>query len=67
MQRWEYLDWHDSLGRKGKLPSYDIDRSTFLGAFLNDLGAQGWDLVAASNTGETHSRWILKRPAGGSA
>lgn len=51
MHRWEYLTirvsidkWSDSLGRNGTLPE-----NGEVGALLNDLGEQGWELSGAFN------------------
>jgi hypothetical protein len=71
MQQWEYLQvtfshsrrvgderehpWRDSLGRKGVASSHvsNIDYATL----LNQLGAEGWELV-----GNWERAIIFKRP-----
>ncbi len=78
MQQWEYLEvylfqgepgqgsWMDSTGRQGSMVVVDVPGAKYRwntsAAALNDLGAQGWELVAAMPAGAGH-RLIFKRPA----
>jgi hypothetical protein len=80
MQHWEYrlvsLDYEngkrrDNLGRTGTLPCGE-EQPDWLGRFLNDYGANGWELVGLESiistpsgyyTRTTACRYILKRPA----
>jgi hypothetical protein len=67
VQQWEYLDlmvlsadWADSQGRSGKLTEFPVegrDEYWTVGPLLNQLGAEGWELV-----GFQGGRLILKRP-----
>lgn len=78
MQKWEYLEvyhwrsgWSDSMGRSGDFVYVDareIDgRWYHSGGLLNELGAQGWELIGievlpAGQYGTTAAKWIFKRP-----
>ena len=66
--------WQDSMGRSGSLPelksgsSFDAhwgQQRAALGALLNDLGRQEWELMNVhARPGDSASgrqRWILKR------
>jgi len=71
MSSWEYLDvivcqrdWRDSTGRIGELPEIQTPRG---GAFhfgalsplLNELDAEGWELVGLAGH-EANSRLVLR-------
>ncbi|HEU5317215.1 MAG TPA: hypothetical protein VFX49_13985 [Chloroflexota bacterium] len=74
-RRWEYLEvdvrvetWSDSVGRSGRLPIAEAGPGQIPSvlALLNDLGAQGWELAAVSNTqSPLIYRLLLKRRAAG--
>ncbi len=77
MQSWEYLEievgafsrggkshtkWTDSMGRSGELQQFGLlDGHPNPAPLLNELGAQGWELVAV--VGQVHYQQLyLKRP-----
>lgn len=72
MRQWEYLElrvhgshdfWSDSLGRSGKLSrATGVHGGT--AAVWNDLGEQGWELVAIASGDPPNQSYlaILKRP-----
>jgi hypothetical protein len=79
--KWEYLEiyldytegrWQDSLERDGELVQMRYWYHS--GRLLNDLGRQGWELVAVEayprlsagnsmGSGQYTAKWILKRPS----
>jgi hypothetical protein len=75
VRRWEYLEvdvhverWSDSAGRSGPLPIAEAGagRVPSVLALLNELGQQGWELAAVSNTqSPLIYRMLLKRRATG--
>lgn len=90
MQKWEYLElflnygsgkWRDSMGREGALSSGGSAYGGnwyHSGGLLNDLGQQGWELVAVEaypitssggsiGTGMLSAKWVFKRPSAVSA
>ncbi len=65
MERWEYLHIIMDVGAKGRVVARsanweelpDWRKGKLFSEYLNDLGAQGWELVAVEAT-----RYIFKRP-----
>lgn len=74
MQAWEYLEielreskWSDSLGRGGELESFIDSSSPYparnSAALLNELGAQGWELIGVQGSEYvSRAKLYLKRP-----
>lgn len=77
MARWEYLEayvqadvWHDSRGRTIKLEAQRVPvrgitaQYAALAETLNELGREGWELVAAVSIEAPYAalRLFLKRP-----
>jgi hypothetical protein len=73
VQNWEYLEveikelgsyhphpWQDSMGRSGELKRLGEELSNSA-PLLNELGAQGWELVGVYSPGRA-AKLILKRP-----
>jgi len=65
MNQWEYLEvmvdlgkkvWKDSEGRRGKL------RKNSVALALNELGIEGWELVASLTENASSHRLLFKRP-----
>jgi hypothetical protein len=80
VQSWEYLEvvlgndsiradktnliWRDSMGRSGDLQAL-VFRFANSAPLLNELGAQGWELVGvqpSSDVSGHYAKYILKRP-----
>jgi hypothetical protein len=62
-------EWHDSMGRRGNLVRMELEGHGFWyhsGGLLNELGAQGWELVGIEEDPVQGSgsgvKWVLKRP-----
>ena len=74
MAGWEYLEvfvgggrWADRTGRGGAVEEIDVrgGRARSLGPLLDELGEQGWELVAvASIGGPDRHTLFFKRPKG---
>ncbi|MHB1134960.1 MAG: hypothetical protein ACYC4L_21525 [Chloroflexota bacterium] len=73
MAKWEYLQvfasggtWQDTAGRSGRCQViWDRNSSTEwsnLQEVLAERGAEGWELSAATATGQTCYTLFLKRP-----
>jgi len=78
VQSWEYLEielytydrarregrpgWKDSMGRSGVLDEMLGGHFLNSAPLLNELGAQGWELVGVQSTPSYESKLILKRP-----
>jgi len=69
VQGWEYLEiaiqghrWSDSMGRSGVLDEMLGGHFLNSAPLLNELGAQGWELVGVQSTPSYESKLILKRP-----
>jgi len=69
MQRWEYLElvylgleaqWMDSNGESGRVSR--VRQTHMLTDRMNELGAQGWELVGVVGIDEQYYRLIFKRP-----
>jgi hypothetical protein len=72
--KWQYLQvfasgsgWTDSSGRSGRCPAlWDRNSNTEwsnLNEVLDSRGAEGWEVCAATATGQTSYTVFLKRPA----
>ncbi len=65
MQRWEYMHVVMDVGAKGRLVARsanwqelpDWKKGPLFSDYMNELGGQGWELVAVEAT-----RYIFKRP-----
>ena len=77
MEKWVYLEvwqyylgdsnyaWQDSMGRTGPLAEVGQRRYPSISPLLNELGEQGWELVAVVRHGDDYrflnQKYLLKR------
>ena len=73
MHRWEYFElvylgtngeWLDSMGEIGKVGR--MRQTHMLADKMNELGADGWELVGVVGVDEAYYRLIFKRSVEGS-